>query len=92
MIWQLFESRKATKVLQKAPRHVVHKYQFWANMIQTQGPMAVKRFPGFRDEALKGLWMGCRSSRLNDQYRVIYRMEEQQVTVYVERVDPHTYR
>ena len=92
MIWQLFESDRARKVLNKAPPQVVRKYQFWANMIQTQGPQAIKFFPGFRDEALKGSWKGYRSSRLNDQYRVIYRIEEREVTVYVERIDPHTYR
>ncbi|TAN04900.1 MAG: type II toxin-antitoxin system mRNA interferase toxin, RelE/StbE family [Rhodanobacteraceae bacterium] len=30
---------------------------------------------GFRDEALSGDWKGHRSSRLNEQWRVIYSVE-----------------
>lgn len=92
MIWHLYESAQARKILAKAPRQIARKYQFWANMIQTQGPEAVRGFPGFRDEALKGEWEGYRASRLNIQYRVVYRIDEREITVYVERIDPHTYR
>lgn len=92
MIWRLYESAQAVKILARAPRQVVIKYQFWANMLQTQGPEAVRKFPGFRDEALKGEWGGYRASRLNIQYRVIYRIEEREITVYVEKIDPRTYR
>ena len=92
MIWTVFESKQAKKVIAKLPPQVLKKYQFWLGLIQTQGPEAIRSFPGFKDEALKGQWREHRSSRLNVQYRVLYRIEEHEVSVFVERVDSHTYR
>lgn len=92
MLWTILESRQAKKEIERLPPQVLRKYQFWLGMVQTQGPEAVQLFPGFKDEVLKGEWKGFRSSRLNIQYRVIYRVEAQEVAVYVERVDSHTYR
>ena len=47
---------------------------------------------GFRDEALRGEWQGFRSSRLNLQYRVIYRVEGESLMVQVVEVTAHDYR
>jgi len=47
---------------------------------------------GFSDEALQGEWDGYRSSRLNQQYRVIYKIIANEVYVQVEQVSPHDYR
>ena len=47
---------------------------------------------GFHDEALRGEWKGFRSSRLSDQYRVIYTVENDSVLVKVMKVTPHDYR
>jgi addiction module RelE/StbE family toxin len=44
------------------------------------------------DEALKGEWKGYRSSRLNIQYRVIYKIEDDKVLVKVVQITPHDYR
>jgi hypothetical protein len=33
-----------------------------------------------------------RSSRLSQQWRVLYRASADEVTVYVERITPHDYR
>jgi addiction module RelE/StbE family toxin len=49
----------------------------------------LKLIKGFKDEALSGNWKGFRSSRLNIQYRVIYKVQKDQVLVEVERVTPH---
>ena len=46
----------------------------------------------FHDEALAGKWKGSRSSRLGDQWRVIYRVVPEQLTYYIESVTPHDYR
>lgn len=46
---------------------------------------------GFHDEALKGEWNGFRSSRLNRQWRVIYKDDKEQLIVYVIEINPHTY-
>ncbi len=47
---------------------------------------------GFHDEALRGEWKGHRSSRLISKYRVIYRVEADEVEVLVVDVTPHDYR
>ena len=47
---------------------------------------------GFRDEPLRGKWKGHRSSRLGDQYRVIYFVEAQQLVVKVVDLAAHNYR
>ena len=47
---------------------------------------------GFRDVALSGEWKGFRSSRLHEQWRVIYSVEADVMTVQVVRVTPHDYR
>ena len=36
-------------------------------------------------------WRGHRSSRLNLQYRVIYKIERDEIYVQVEKVTPHDY-
>ena len=52
----------------------------------------LRAITGFRDEALRGEWKGHRSSRLNIQYRVIYKVEKDLVLVQVVNVSPHDYR
>ena len=56
------------------------------------GPDGLKQIKGFRDESLRGEWKDHRSSRLSIQYRVIYRIEKDQVLVQVVSVTPHDYR
>jgi Txe/YoeB family toxin of Txe-Axe toxin-antitoxin module len=46
----------------------------------------------FNDESLGGEWLGHRSSRLNEQYRVIYRVERGEIRVQVVTVTAHDYR
>jgi len=54
--------------------------------------MGLRRLPGFRDHALKGEWMGARSSALSRQWRVIYAVRGDELTVFVLEVNPHDYR
>jgi mRNA-degrading endonuclease YafQ of YafQ-DinJ toxin-antitoxin module len=42
--------------------------------------------------ALFGKWKGHRSSRLNDQFRVYYRVEGDRVLVKVVRITAHDHR
>lgn len=91
-MWTVLEHKtKAEKVLDKAPKQVREKYEFWKEMMERDGPQKVRFFKGFKDEALKGEWKGCRSSRLNDQYRVIYSIDKKKVEIFVEKVGPHDY-
>ena len=53
--------------------------------------MELREFPGFHDEKLKGDRAGQRSSRLSMQFRVIYAVEKEIVTVLVLEITPHNY-
>lgn len=70
---------------------VVKKYELWKNIVFRHGPDKLREFPGFHDEKLKGEFKGQRSSRLNIQYRVIYSIEKEVVSVYVIDITPHKY-
>ncbi|MCK4820288.1 type II toxin-antitoxin system mRNA interferase toxin, RelE/StbE family, partial [bacterium] len=50
-----------------------------------------KLIKGFHDEALIGEWKGFRSSRLTLKWRAIYRIEKEELAVYVVEVNPHEY-
>jgi len=62
----------------------------WKDIVSISGPDGLREIAGFRDEALRGEWKGHRSSCLNIQYRVIYKVENDLVLVQV--VSPHDYR
>jgi len=74
------------------PDEVLKRYEKWKDIVAISGPDGLKQIKGFRDEALRGEWKGHRSSRLNIQYRVIYRIEKDQVLVQVVSVTPHDHR
>jgi proteic killer suppression protein len=90
-MWHIKEHRDITKICRKLPLHVVKKYELWKNIIFRHGPEKLKEFPGFHDEKLKGGRKEQRSSRLSDQYRVIYIAERDIVTVFVLEITPHNY-
>ncbi|NND61347.1 MAG: type II toxin-antitoxin system mRNA interferase toxin, RelE/StbE family [Gammaproteobacteria bacterium] len=56
------------------------------------GPKGLRRIKGLNDESLRGEWKGHRSSRPNKQYRVIYKVREEEVIVLVVDVTAHDYR
>ena len=74
------------------PVDVLKRYEKWKDIVYVSGPDGLRLIRGFRDEALRGDWKGHRSSRLNLQYRVIYKVENERVMVQVMRVTPHDYR
>ncbi len=90
-MWHIREHHKLDKVVAKLPLQVVKKYELWKNIIFRHGPDKLREFPGFLDEILKGEFEGQRSSRLNIQYRVIYSVEKEAVTVYIIDITPHKY-
>jgi len=91
-MWEIYEHRKAVKQLASLPIDVLKRYEKWKDIIFISGPDGLKHIRGFRDEALRGEWKGHRSSRLNIQYRVIYKIEKDLVLVQVVDVTPHDYR
>lgn len=68
------------------------RYEKWKDILRYSGPKGLKQIRGFNDEALKGDWKGFRSSRLNDQYRVIYKVEKEEILVRVIKITAHDYR
>jgi mRNA-degrading endonuclease YafQ of YafQ-DinJ toxin-antitoxin module len=90
-MWTVYEHRKVAKSLAAAPVEVQKRYEKWKDIVAISGPQGLKEIRGFRDEAPSGQWKGSRSSRLNIQYRVIYRVQKDQVFVEVQKITPHDY-
>ncbi len=91
-MWKIFEHRRVSKQLNVLPDEVLKRYEKWKDIVSISGPDGLMQIKGFRDEALRGEWKSHRASRLNIQYRVIYRVEKDQVLVQVVSVTPHDYR
>ena len=91
-MWEIFEHRRVDRQLKKVPTDVLKRYEKWKDIVAISGPEGLRRIKGFRDESLKGEWKGHRSSRLSQQYRVLYRVERERVFVEVVSVTAHDYR
>jgi|GEM_PF-123662 len=87
-----FEHRNAVRQLKSLPADVLKRYEKWKNIVEISDPTGLKEIKGFRDEPLRGEWKGHRSSRLNLQYRIIYKVKKELVLVQVVSVTPHDYR
>ena len=90
-MWDVYEHKRVEKNLAAAPAEVQKRYEKWKDIVTISGPQGLWQIRGFNDEALSGKWKGFRSSRLNLQYRVIYRVEKNKVLIQVEKVTPHDY-
>jgi len=91
-MWTILEHRRTARELKRLPDEILKRYQKWKDIVEVSGPAGLRLIRGFRDESLSGEWKDHRSSRLNEQYRVIYRIESQSVVVEVVSVTPHDYR
>lgn len=91
-MWEIYEHRRVVRTLNRLPVDVLQRYEKWKDIVRISGPEGLKLIRGFNDEPLRGEWNGYRSSRLNLQYRVIYKIERENVFVQVEKVTPHDYR
>ncbi len=90
-MWRIQEHHSLDKIIEKLPLQAVKKYELWKDIVFRHGPGKLREFPGFHDEKLKGALEGQRSSRLKIQYRVIYSVEKDIITVYVIDITPHKY-
>jgi mRNA-degrading endonuclease RelE of RelBE toxin-antitoxin system len=90
-MWHIEEHRNIGKICQKLQPEVLRKYELWKDIVFWHGPDKLREFPGFHDEKLKGELEGQRSSRLSLQYRVIYSVKRDIVTVFVLEITPHNY-
>ena len=91
-MWEVYEHRKAVRQLESFSTDVLKRYEKWKDIVSISGPDGLRQIKGFRDESLRGEWKGYRSSRLNIQYRVIYKIQKELVLVQVVNVTPHDYR
>ena len=93
-MWRIEEHRQADKDLSsgRVPVEILKRYEKWKDIAMLSGPQGLRAIKGFRDEALSGEWKGYRSSRLNEQWRVIYQVVADALLVQVIRVTPHDYR
>lgn len=91
-MWRVLEHKRVTRGLQKIPIEILKRYEKWKDIVQLSGPRGLRLIKGLRDEALRGDWKGHRSSRLGQQYRVIYIIEREEVVVKVVNLTAHDYR
>lgn len=91
-MWDIYEHRRAAKHIDALPVDILKRYEKWKDIVRISGPVGLRAIRGFNDEALQGEWRGHRSSRLSQQYRVIYRIVRDQVFVEVVDVTAHDYR
>ena len=90
-MWHILEHRTIAKTSKKLQPEIVKKYELWKGLVFRHGPDILRQFPGFHDEQLTGTRSGQRSSRLNQQYRVIYTVERDTISVYVIEINTHDY-
>ena len=91
-MWEVFEHRRLARRLKKLPIDILKRYEKWKDIVRISGPSGLHLIKGFHDEALRGQWKGHRSSRLGDQYRLIYQIVEREVLVLVIDITAHDYR
>ncbi|RLB93660.1 MAG: type II toxin-antitoxin system mRNA interferase toxin, RelE/StbE family [Deltaproteobacteria bacterium] len=90
-MWHIFEHKDIAKQCKMAPQQVLNKYELWKNLVFRHGPEILKEFPGFNDEKLKGKRKDQHSSRLSLKYRVIYSINDEEISIYVLAITPHKY-
>ena len=91
-MWEILEHRRVSRRLSRFPLEVLKWYEKWKDIVRISGPKGLRLIKGFHDEGLRGEWRGHRSSRLGLQYRVIYRVEAQEILVEVIDLTAHDYR
>jgi len=91
-MWDIYEHRRVEKQLGSLPVDILKRYEKWKDIGQISGPVGLRQIKGFHDESLRGEWKGHRSSRLGQQYRVIYKVVKDEILVQVVNVTAHDSR
>ena len=91
-MWTIYEHRNVPKQIKSLPIDILKRYEKWKDIVSISGPQGLRLIKGFHDESLRGEWKGHRSSRLGKQFRVIYRIEKEQILVQVVSITTHDYR
>jgi addiction module RelE/StbE family toxin len=90
-MYAIYEKKSLIKSIKLAPIRIKKEYELWKRIVEFQGTQGLKMMKGYHDEALKGEWNGFRSSRLSLQWRVIYKVENTTLEIYVIDVSAHKY-
>ena len=91
-MWQVLEHKRLDRRCKSLPLEILKRYEKWKDIVSISGPTGLRAIRGFNDESLRGQWKGFRSSRLGQQYRVIYKVEATNILVRVVDLTPHDYR
>jgi addiction module RelE/StbE family toxin len=91
-MWDIYEKKSLLRKVAKIPKAVLKRYEIWKRIVELEGPEGLREIKGLHDEALKGEWRGFRSSRLNKQWRILYKVKQNICEVYVIDINPHDYR
>ncbi|NOX50887.1 MAG: type II toxin-antitoxin system mRNA interferase toxin, RelE/StbE family [Gammaproteobacteria bacterium] len=91
-MWEIYEHRRVVSQLKKLPIEILKRYEKWKDIASISGPQGLRLIRGFNDESLTGDWKKHRSSRLSEQYRVIYRIHKNIVRIEVVSLTAHDYR
>ncbi len=91
-MWRIFEHRNIQRRVRKTPKDVLKRYEKWKDIVEISGPAGLRLIRGFNDEPLRGDWKGHRSSRLGEQFRIIYRIKKKELFVLVIDLTAHDYR
>ena len=91
-MWEIYEHQRVSRQITRLPNEILERYEKWKDIVRISGPAGLRVIRGFNDESLRGEWAGHRSSRLNQQYRVIYKIDRDNILVQVVRLSAHDYR
>jgi addiction module RelE/StbE family toxin len=91
-MWRIEEHRRIDKQVNSVPNDTLKRYEKWKDIASISGPAGLRLIKGFHDEALSGRWKGYRSSRLGLQWRVIYRVNKEDLLFQVASITAHNYR
>ncbi len=91
-MWRIEEHRRVDRQVISAPQEILRRYEKWKDIAALSGPPGLRLIKGFHDEVLRGKWKGYRSSRLGDQWRVIYRVIAAELLIQVASITAHDYR
>jgi mRNA-degrading endonuclease YafQ of YafQ-DinJ toxin-antitoxin module len=91
-MWRIEEHRRLNRQIKSVPIEVLKRYEKWKDIASISGPQGLRLIKGFHDESLVGKWKGFRSSRLGNQWRVIYQTIPEEMLFQIESITAHEYR
>jgi addiction module RelE/StbE family toxin len=92
-IAQVLFTKRARKGLEKAPKDIRLKLATWVEEVESLGLDAANAArPGLRPHLLTGKLQGLWAICLNERWRAIYEVSDNQVVITILEVTHHDYR